>query len=73
MDVHFDTNSLSTWLSYYYSVHVKGAPQKTESAKKSDLSKFIHEVGHDLLDNWSPPVRKKPEIHVKHFLKKRQT
>nr|HAT8713578.1 site-specific integrase [Legionella jordanis] len=26
LDVHFDTNSLSAWLTYYYSVHVKGAP-----------------------------------------------
>lgn len=25
LDVHFDTNSLSAWLSYYYSVDVKGA------------------------------------------------
>lgn len=42
LDVHFDTNSLSAWLSYYYSVHVKGAPEKTEAAKKKDLSKFIY-------------------------------
>jgi integrase/recombinase XerD len=33
LDAHFDTNSLSAWLSYYYSVHVKGAPEKTEQAK----------------------------------------
>ncbi|WP_128129910.1 tyrosine-type recombinase/integrase [Legionella sainthelensi] len=62
LDVHFDTNSLSAWLSYYYSVHVKGAPEKTESAKKNDLSKFIHffqsEVGHDFVDNWTPAVSK---------------
>ena len=60
--MHFDTNSLSAWLSYYYSVHVKGAPEKTESAKKKDLSKFIlffqSEVGHDLVDNWTPAVSK---------------
>ena len=37
--VHFDTNSLSAWLSYYYTVHVKGAPEKTEKAKKADLAK----------------------------------
>jgi integrase/recombinase XerD len=62
LDVHFDTNSLSAWLSYYYSVHVKGAPEKTEQAKMKDLSKFIHffqnEVGHDHVDNWTPAVSK---------------
>lgn len=67
LDVHFDTHSLSAWLSYYYSVHVKGAPEKTESAKKKDLSKFIYffqtEVGHDLVDSWTPAVSK-------HFQKK---
>jgi len=41
LDAHFDTNSLSAWLSYYYAVHVKGAPEKTEQAKKNDVSKFI--------------------------------
>lgn len=58
LDVHFDTNSLSAWLSYYFSVHVKGALEKTEVAKKNDLSKFIQffqtEVGHDLIDSWTP-------------------
>lgn len=62
LDIHFDTNSLSAWLSYYYSVHVKGAPEKTESAKKKDLCKFVQffqsEVGHDLVDNWTPAVSK---------------
>lgn len=62
LDVHFDTNSLSAWLSYYYSVHVKGAPEKTEQAKRKDLAKFIQffqtEVGHDLVDSWTPAVSK---------------
>lgn len=62
LDVHFDTNSLSAWLSYYYSVHVKGAPEKTEQAKMKDLSKFIQffnsEIGHDVVDNWTPAVSK---------------
>jgi integrase/recombinase XerD len=62
LDVHFDTNSLSAWLSYYYSVHVKGAPEKTEQAKKKDLAKFAQffqiEVGHDLVDSWTPAVSK---------------
>lgn len=44
------------------SVHVKGAPEKTEAAKKNDLSKFIQffqtEIGHDLIDNWTPAVSK---------------
>ena len=42
LDVHFNTNSLCAWLSYYYSVHVKGAPEKTESAKKENLQ--IHSI-----------------------------
>jgi len=62
LDVHFDTNSLTAWLSYYYSVHVKGVPEKTEAAKKKDLSKFIQffqsEVGHDQVDSWTPAVSK---------------
>jgi integrase/recombinase XerD len=62
LDVHFDTNLLSAWLSYYCSVHVKGAPEKTEQAKKKDLAKFIQffqmEVGHDLVDSWTPAVSK---------------
>ncbi len=62
LDVHFDTNSLSAWLSFYYQVHVKGAPEKTESAKKKDISKFIQfvelEVGHDHVDLWTPAVTK---------------
>jgi integrase/recombinase XerD len=62
LDVHFDTNSLSAWMSYYYSVHVKGAPEKTEQAKKNDLAKFINffqrEVGHDVVDSWTPAVSK---------------
>ena len=31
---HFDTNSLTAWLGFYYQVHVKGSPTKTEQAKK---------------------------------------
>ena len=34
LDGHFDTHSLSSWLSFYYQVHVKGAPEKTEQAKQ---------------------------------------
>lgn len=59
---HFDTNSLTAWLAFYCQVHVKGAPEKTEQAKKNDLEKFIHffqnEVGHDHVDNWTPAVSK---------------
>ena len=62
LDVHFDTNSLSAWLSYYYQVHVKGSPLKTEQAKRSDIEKFKKffelEVGHDHVDNWTPAVSK---------------
>ena len=48
LDVHFDTNSLSAWLSYYYSTHVKGAPEKTDQAKMKDLSKLIHFFQKDI-------------------------
>ena len=62
LDVHFDTNSLTAWLLFYVQVHVKGAPDKTVQAKQKDLSKFINffqsEVGHDLVDNWTPAVTK---------------
>lgn len=62
LSVHFDTNSLTAWLSFYYQVHVKGAPLKTEQAKQNDLTKFLNffqrEVGHDQVDNWTPAVSK---------------
>ncbi|HHF7375606.1 TPA: tyrosine-type recombinase/integrase [Legionella bozemanae] len=62
LDVHFDTHSLSAWVSYYYTVHVQGSPAKTESAKKKDLSKFLQffqsEVGNDCVDSWTPAVSK---------------
>jgi integrase/recombinase XerD len=62
LDVHFDTNSLSAWLSFYYQVHVKGSPEKTEQAKQKDLNKFLNffqmEVGHDQVDNWTPAASK---------------
>jgi len=62
LDVHFDTNSLSAWMSFYYQVHVKGAPEKTEAAKQKDMKKFLNffqtEVGHDFVDNWTPAVTK---------------
>ncbi|STX59191.1 tyrosine-type recombinase/integrase [Legionella geestiana] len=62
LSVHFDTNSLTAWLSFYYQVHVKGAPEKTESAKQKDLAKFIQffqtEAGHDQVDGWTPAVSK---------------
>lgn len=59
---HFNTNSLSAWLEFYYQVHVKGSPIKTEQAKKNDIEKFKNffelEVGHDHVDNWTPAVSK---------------
>jgi integrase/recombinase XerD len=42
LDVHFDTSSLSAWFAFYYQVHVKDAPQKTEQAKQKDLAKFLN-------------------------------
>ena len=62
VSVQFDTNSLKAWLGYYFEVHVKGAPEKTEQAKMADLTKFIQffemEVGHDQVDSWTPAVSK---------------
>ena len=76
LDVHFDTNSLSAWLSYYYSVHVKGAPEKTEQAKKKDLSKFIQffqsEVGHDWVDSWTPAVTKQFQRNLTKIVSEKQ-
>ena len=55
-------NSISAWFDYYFQVHVRGAPEKTEQAKIQDLSKFLNffqmEVGHDHVDNWTPAVTK---------------
>ncbi|WP_061489096.1 tyrosine-type recombinase/integrase [Legionella pneumophila] len=66
--VHFYTNSLSYLLTYYYSVHVKGAPEKTEQAKMKDLAKFINffqmEIGYDLVDSWTPAVSKHFQKHL---------
>lgn len=49
------THSLQGWAAYYYQVHVKGAPEKTEQAKQKDLAKFLNffqrEVGHDAIDS----------------------
>ncbi|HBD9439196.1 TPA: tyrosine-type recombinase/integrase [Legionella pneumophila] len=62
VSVQFDTNSLKAWLGYYYEVHVRGAPLKTEQAKMKDLTKFIQffemEVGNDHVDSWTPAVSK---------------
>lgn len=62
LEAHFDTNALTAWFAFYYQVHVKGAPEKTEQAKQKDISKFIQffqmEVGHDHVDNWTPSVSK---------------
>lgn len=56
------THSLIGWVTYYYHVHVKGAPEKTEQAKQKDLAKFLSffelEVGSDHVDNWTPAVTK---------------
>jgi len=66
--VHFNTNSLTAWLNYYYTVHVSGSPEKTEQAKKSDLSKFIiffqNDIGCDLVDSWTPAVTKHFQKHL---------
>jgi integrase/recombinase XerD len=66
---HFNTDSLTAWLTYYYQVHVKGAPEKTEEAKQKDLAKFLNffqlEVGHDHIDSWTPAVTKHFQKHLK--------
>jgi integrase/recombinase XerD len=66
----FNANSLTAWVNYYYQVHVKGSPEKTEEAKQRDLTKFLNffqlEVGHDQVDSWTPAVTK----HFQKLLKK---
>lgn len=72
ISVQFDTNSLKAWLGYYYEVHVKGAPSKTEQAKMKDLMKFIQffemEVGHDHVDSWTPAVSKQFQKSLCHTI-----
>lgn len=62
-------DSVIAWARFYYHVHVKGSPSKTEQAKLGDLHKFlgfmVQEVGHDHADSWTPAV-------TKHFLKSLQ-
>ena len=62
LDVHFWYElSISVVVLLLLSV-CEGAPEKTEQAKKKDLSKFIQffqsEVGHDLVDSWTPSASK---------------
>lgn len=63
-------NTLTAWVTLYYQIHVHGAPQKTETAKQQDLTKFLtffkNEVGRDHLDSWTPAVTK----HFQQALKK---
>src|ERR1700733_9882331 len=58
-------DSLLAWVAFYYDIHVKGSPPKTEQAKYRDLRKFLtyvnQEIGHDHIDSWTPAV-------TKHFL-----
>jgi integrase/recombinase XerD len=58
----FNSHSLTAWVHLYAQVHVKGAPEKTELAKQSDLAKFLNfyqrEVGQDQVDSWTPAVTK---------------
>lgn len=55
-----DPTSLSAWANLYFSVHVVGAPVKTQKAKLRDLQLFLGwfscEVGHDQVDGWTPAV-----------------
>jgi integrase/recombinase XerD len=61
----YQDHSLLAWAEFYYHIHVKGSPLKTEQAKQRDLQKFLtfimQEVGHDHVDSWTPAV-------TKHFL-----
>lgn len=63
-------DALAAWIALYYQVHVQGSPQKTETAKQQDLTKFLTffktEVGHDQIDNWTPAITK----HFQQALKK---
>ena len=60
-------DSLLAWVEFYYRVHVKGSPPKTEQAKQKDLQKFLtfvtQEVGHDHVDSWTPAVTCRNKCH----------
>lgn len=56
------SDSLTAWAGLYFQIHVVGAPEKTERAKCTDLSKFLSfyqsesSLGHDRVDPWTPTV-----------------
>jgi integrase/recombinase XerD len=51
----YQGDSFLVWAEFYYYVHVKRSPLKTEQAKQRDLTKFLNfvaqEVGHDPADS----------------------
>ena len=62
-------NSLLGWIHLYFQVHVVGSPEKTITAKKNDLSKFLDFfgkwIGNDHIDNWTPAVSKQFQAVLK--------
>lgn len=61
--------SITGWASLYFQVHVIGSPEKTVTAKKRDLSKFLSfytkALGHDNIDGWTPAVTKQFQKELK--------
>lgn len=53
------THSIVVWAGLYFEIHVAGAPEKTQQAKKRDLGRFLEfytrETGHDQIDGWTRP------------------
>ncbi len=64
-----DPDSLGQWIAVYYSVHVVGAPARTELAKRADLEVFVgfyvRATGHDRGDGWPPAVTKQFQAELR--------
>ena len=57
-----NANSLGGWVQLYWQTRVVGSPEKTATAKRQDLARFLRffaeALGHDHVDGWTPAVTK---------------
>ena len=57
-----DQDSLLFWMEHYFGKMVDGSKERTISAKKNDLKRFLSfmttEVGSDHIDSWTPSLTK---------------
>lgn len=55
-----NTGSLPYWMNGYFQIHVLGASENTQKAKRQDLEKFLSffsaATGQDQIDGWTPAV-----------------